>query len=63
VSARRSGLIVFAGAAALPAVLWRERRFYRRDTGAWYGWGVTLYVLGFALATQVPQIADGLSAM
>jgi hypothetical protein len=41
----------------------RERRFYRRGTGAWYGWGVTLYVLGFALATQVAQIADGLSAM
>lgn len=107
-SARRSGPIVFAGAAALPAVLWhrvvadiasqfrlepaylvtgwtcwalmalgllcllppaladrrdRERRFYRRGTGAWYGWGVTLYLLGFALATQVAQIADGLSAM
>jgi hypothetical protein len=41
----------------------RERRFYRRGTGAWYGWGVTLYLLGFALATQVAQIADGLSAM
>jgi hypothetical protein len=49
-----------------PAVVdWRdrERRFYRRGTGAWYGWGVTLYVLGFALASQVAQIADGLSAM
>jgi hypothetical protein len=107
-SAHRSGLIVFVGAAALPAVLWhrvvtdiasqfrldptylltgwscwllmglgllcllppaiadlrdRERRFHRRGTGAWYGWGVTLYVLGFALATQVAQIADGLSPM
>jgi len=41
----------------------RERRFHRRGTGAWHGWGVTLYVLGFALATQVAQIADGLSAM
>jgi hypothetical protein len=40
-----------------------ERRFYRRGTGAWYGWGVTLYLLGFALATQVAQIADGLSAI
>ena len=40
----------------------RQRRFYRRGTGAWYGWGITLYVLGFALATQVAQIADGLSA-
>jgi hypothetical protein len=25
-------------------------------------WAVTLYLLGFALATQVAQIADGLSA-
>jgi len=43
---------------------WRDRgrRFHRRATGAWYGWGVTLYLLGFALATQVAQIADGLSA-
>ena len=49
-----------------PAVAdWRDGkdRFYRRGTGAWYGWGITLYVLGFALATQVAQIADGLSAM
>ena len=35
-----------------------ERRFVRRGTGAWYGWGLTLYLLGFALATQVQQIAD-----
>ena len=40
-----------------------SRRFHRRGTGAWYGWGVTLYLLGFALATQVAQIADGLSAV
>ena len=54
-------------ACALPPTLERrrdrERRFYRRGTGAWYGWGVTLYILGFALATQVAQIADGLSAV
>jgi hypothetical protein len=35
-----------------------DRRFARRGTGAWSGWGVTLYVLGFLLATQVAQIAD-----
>jgi hypothetical protein len=29
----------------------------------WYGWGVTLYLLGFALATQVAQITDGLTAV
>jgi hypothetical protein len=37
-----------------------ERRFHRRGTGAWSGWGVTLYLLGFVLATQVSQIADAL---
>jgi hypothetical protein len=49
-----------------PAIeAWREpgRRFHRPGAGAWYGWGLTLYLLGFALATQVAQIADGLSAM
>jgi hypothetical protein len=35
-----------------------ERRFVHRGTNAWYGWGLTLYLLGFALATQVQQIAD-----
>src|SRR3954449_923716 len=40
----------------------RRRRYYSRGTGAWYGWGLTLYLLGFGLATQVAQIADGLSA-
>ena len=34
----------------------REHRFHRPGTGAWAGWGVTLYLLGFALATQVAQI-------
>jgi hypothetical protein len=29
---------------------------HRPGTGAWAGWGVTLYLLGFALATQVAQI-------
>src|SRR3954453_15277668 len=40
----------------------RRRRFYRRGTGAWYGWGIALFLLGFALATRVAQIPDGLSA-
>ena len=40
----------------------RDRRFHHPGTGAWLGWGITLYLLGFALATQVAQIADGLSA-
>jgi hypothetical protein len=42
---------------------WRGRdgRFYGPTGAAWVGWGVSLYVLGFALATQVAQIADGFS--
>jgi hypothetical protein len=41
----------------------RHGRFSTRGTGAWYGWGITLYLLGVALATEVAQIADGLSAL
>ena len=55
------GLACFAYAALID-LRSRERRFYERGTGAWFGWGVTLYLLGFALATQVAQITDGLSA-
>ncbi len=36
----------------------RDRRFYRPGSGALVGWGISLYLLGFALATQVAQIAD-----
>jgi hypothetical protein len=41
---------------------WRDpdRRFPGRGTAAWSGWGVSLYLLGFLLATQVSQIADSL---
>jgi hypothetical protein len=61
-------LLMALGLACLvpPAIAdWRHRdgRFHRPGTGAWYGWGVTLYLLGFALATQVAQIADGLSPL
>jgi hypothetical protein len=44
------------------AIDWRtrDRRFYGPGSGAWVGWGVSLYILGFALATQVAQIADSL---
>ncbi len=38
-----------------------RRRFHTRGTAAWAGWGTTLYLLGFLLATQVSQIADGFS--
>jgi hypothetical protein len=40
----------------------RDRRFYGEPTGAWFAWGITLYLLGFGLATQVAQMAGGLSA-
>lgn len=36
----------------------RERRFHRSGGRAWAGWGVTLYLLGFALASQVAQITE-----
>jgi hypothetical protein len=38
------------------------RRFRTTARGAWFGWGTSLYVLGFGLATQVAQIAQGLSS-
>jgi hypothetical protein len=40
----------------------RERRFYGPGSAAWVGWGLSLYILGFALATQVSQIARSLGA-
>jgi hypothetical protein len=40
----------------------RDRRFYGEPTRAWFAWGVTLYLLGFGLATQVAQMANGFSA-
>jgi hypothetical protein len=40
-----------------------QRRFYGSPKMAWFGWSTTLYLLGFGLATQVAQIADGISAM
>jgi hypothetical protein len=38
----------------------RDRRFYGPGSAPWVGWGISLYLLGFALATQVAQIADSL---
>jgi hypothetical protein len=34
-------------------------RLYPRARNAYVGWGVSLYLLGIALATQVAQIAAG----
>lgn len=36
----------------------RSRRFYGPSGAAWAGWGISLYLLGFGLATQVAQIAQ-----
>ena len=36
-----------------------ESRFYPRSRNAYTGWGITLYLLGCAIATQVAQIAAG----
>ena len=48
--------------AALARLAAGRRRFYGAAPTAWAGWGITLYLLGFALATQVSQIADGFGA-
>lgn len=36
-----------------------DSRFYPRGRNAYAGWGVSCYLLGIALATQVAQIAAG----
>ncbi len=40
-----------------------QRRFHGSNRGAWLAWSVTLYLLGFLLAGQVAQIAEGLSSL
>ena len=46
------GLACFIPVAVETSAI-RSGGFARRGTGAWSGWGVTLYLLGFLLATQV----------
>jgi hypothetical protein len=36
-----------------------ESRLYPRSRNAYVGWGITLYLLGCAIATQVAQITAG----
>jgi hypothetical protein len=36
-----------------------DSRLYPRSRNAWAAWGVSCYLLGIALATQVAQIASG----
>ncbi len=44
----------------IPVAVERRRsrggRFHSAGSAVWTGWGVTLYLLGFGLATQVAQI-------
>ena len=39
-----------------------DSRLYPRSRGAYAGWGVSLYLLGIMLATQVAVIAEGPTA-
>jgi hypothetical protein len=38
-------------------------RYYPRGRKAYLGWGITLYLLGFALATQVGQLMVSVGQM
>jgi hypothetical protein len=38
-------------------------RYYPRGRKAYLGWGLTLYLLGFALATQVGQLMVSVGEM
>jgi hypothetical protein len=59
-------LIVAGLLFMLPAVIsigqHPESRWYPRSRNAYIGWGITLYLLGCAIATQVAQIARGFGA-
>jgi hypothetical protein len=56
-------LLIAGGLAFLVPVAWSagrspDSRWYPRARNAYAGWGITLYLLGCALATQVAQIHD-----
>lgn len=48
--------LVFSLPVAFSAGRDPASRWYPRSRNAYLGWGVTLYLLGFGLATQVAQI-------
>ena len=55
-------LLLGTGIAFLAPVAWSaghdsESRWYPRARNAYAGWGITLYLLGLALAAQVSQLA------
>ena len=56
-------LLLAGGVAFLVPVAWSigrdpESRWYPRGRNAYTGWGITLYLLGLALAAQVARIHD-----
>jgi hypothetical protein len=56
-------ILMGLGLAFLLPVAWSagrspEGRWYPRARNAYAGWGISLYLLGFALATQVAQITQ-----
>ena len=53
--------LAFLAPVAFTAGRNAESRWYPRARNAYAGWGITLYLLGMALATQVAAIA-GLSS-
>ena len=56
-------LMALGLACFVPVILDRirdpQRRFYGSPRGAWMGWSVTLYLLGFLLAFQVARLTEG----
>ena len=57
-------ILIAAGLAFCLPVAWSagrdpESRWYPRSRNAYAAWGITLYLLGLALAAQVAQIARG----
>jgi hypothetical protein len=56
-------ILIAAGLAFCVPVAWSagrspDSRWYPRARNAYAGWGITLYLLGCGLATQVAQIHD-----
>src|SRR2546423_6799693 len=59
-------ILILLGLAFAAPVVWSagrdpESRWYPRSRNAYAGWGITLYLLGIGLATQVAQISDNLT--
>jgi hypothetical protein len=56
-------LLIVAGLVFFAPVAWSagsdpESRWYPRSRNAYAGWGITLYLLGLALAVQVAQLYE-----